>query len=558
MVKSVNGSPQASTNIENNQLNTTPVRAKKKIGRFNISSAQAKQYLNNFQINTLEATNAVSPPIKNRKIAVNNVIDTKIRILKNQISIVKRRLKGKKSGSIISTFKRNITNEFLQKQRAKGGKRSNRLSKSEFKKYVKKTIRLNSTLIKKRGLEVVGDAKSKEVKPVQKAPHKDILNDADFKNMQPSQQEKIQHHIMLGAAAYKGFQNMSKIPSGYTLLRRDELPSELQMFYNNKTGLIRAPDNAKALIARKEDEIVLSFTGTEPGSQKKTGRSGTILTDITQWLGIESPMYQSAVAVLDLLLSHKPLCNTKVSVAGHSLGGGLAQFAYTAVQGKHDPDRLAGAITMNPAGLSPSTLNKLGDDRVNDIKNYIKKGKLWEAFESEERVVLLIDEIDKADIEFPNDLLQELDRMEFFVYELGQTIKAKHRPIVIITSNNEKELPDAFLRRCFFHYINFPDRETMQQIVNVSFEGIKQDLVKEAMEIFFDVRKVPGLKKKPSTSELIDWLKLLMADDIPDEILTNRDPSKAIPPLYGALVKNEQDVHLLERLAFMNRRDSRG
>ena len=202
--------------------------------------------------------------------------------------------------------------------------------------------------------------------------------------------------------------------------------------------------------------------------------------------------------------------------------------------------------------------SQLGDDRVNDIKNYIKKGKLWEAFEAEERVVLLIDEIDKADIEFPNDLLQELDRMEFFVYELGQTIKAKHRPIVIITSYNEKELPDAFLRRCFFHYINFPDRETMQQIVNVSFEGIKQDLVKEAMEIFFDVRKVPGLKKKPSTSELIDWLKLLMADDIPDEILTNRDPSKAIPPLYGALVKNEQDGHFLERLAFMNRRDSRG
>jgi MoxR-like ATPase len=172
--------------------------------------------------------------------------------------------------------------------------------------------------------------------------------------------------------------------------------------------------------------------------------------------------------------------------------------------------------------------------------------------------VLLIDEIDKADIEFPNDLLQEIDRMEFYVYELGKTIKAKNRPIVIITSNNEKELPDAFLRRCFFHFINFPDRETMQQIVDVHFPAVKQDLVKEAMEIFFDVRKVPGLKKKPSTSELIDWLKLLMADDIPDEILTNRDASKAIPPLYGALVKNEQDVHLLERLAFMNRRDSRG
>ncbi|MBL6719294.1 MAG: MoxR family ATPase [Pseudomonadales bacterium] len=202
--------------------------------------------------------------------------------------------------------------------------------------------------------------------------------------------------------------------------------------------------------------------------------------------------------------------------------------------------------------------SQLGDERVKDIKNYIRKGKLWEAFERDERVVLLIDEIDKADIEFPNDLLQELDRMEFFVYETGETIKAKQRPIVIITSNNEKELPDAFLRRCFFHYIDFPDRETMQAIVDVHFPAVKQDLVKEALEIFFDVRKVPGMKKKPSTSELIDWLKLLMADDIPEEILTNRDTTKAIPPLYGALVKNEQDVHLLERLAFMNRRDSRG
>ena len=201
---------------------------------------------------------------------------------------------------------------------------------------------------------------------------------------------------------------------------------------------------------------------------------------------------------------------------------------------------------------------QMGEERAKDVKNYIKKGKLWEAFTADKRPVLLIDEIDKADIEFPNDLLQEIDRMEFFVYELGKTIKAKHRPIVIITSNNEKELPDAFLRRCFFHFINFPDRETMQQIVDVHFPAVKQDMVKEAMEIFFDVRKVPGLKKKPSTSELIDWLKLLMADDIPDEILTNRDASKAIPPLYGALVKNEQDVHLLERLAFMNRRDSRG
>ncbi len=201
---------------------------------------------------------------------------------------------------------------------------------------------------------------------------------------------------------------------------------------------------------------------------------------------------------------------------------------------------------------------QLGDERVKDIANYISRGMLWDAFVAEPAPVLLIDEIDKADIEFPNDLLQELDQMEFFVYEINETIKAKKRPIVMITSNNEKELPDAFLRRCFFHYINFPDRETMQQIVEVHFPSIKKNLVKEAMDIFFDVRKVPGLKKKPSTSELIDWLKLLMADDIPDEILTNRDHSKAIPPLYGALVKNEQDVHLLERLAFMNRRDSRG
>ncbi len=201
--------------------------------------------------------------------------------------------------------------------------------------------------------------------------------------------------------------------------------------------------------------------------------------------------------------------------------------------------------------------SQLGDEKVQDIANYIKKGKLWEAFEADEQVVLLIDEVDKADIEFPNDLLVELDRMEFFVYETGQTIKAKHRPIIIITSNNEKELPDAFLRRCFFHFINFPDRDTMRQIVDVHYPGIAQDLVQEALEVFFDVRAVPGLKKKPSTSELIDWLKLLLADDIPEEILKERDPTKAIPPLYGALLKNEQDVHLLERLAFMHRRESR-
>ena len=200
--------------------------------------------------------------------------------------------------------------------------------------------------------------------------------------------------------------------------------------------------------------------------------------------------------------------------------------------------------------------SQLGDERVKDINNYINKGKLWEAFDADEQVVLLIDEIDKADIEFPNDLLQELDRMEFYCYETDQTIKAKHRPIIIITSNNEKELPDAFLRRCFFHFIQFPDRETMEKIVAVHYPKIKKKLVKDALDVFFDVRKIPGLKKKPSTSELVDWLKLLLSDDIPDEILKNADSSKAIPPLYGALLKNEQDVQLLERLAFMTRREA--
>lgn len=199
--------------------------------------------------------------------------------------------------------------------------------------------------------------------------------------------------------------------------------------------------------------------------------------------------------------------------------------------------------------------SQLGDEKVHDIKNYIKRGKLWEAFAAEDRVVLLIDEIDKADIEFPNDLLLELDRMEFYVYETGELIKTKRRPIVIITSNNEKELPDAFLRRCFFHYIRFPEQDTMQKIISVHFPDIKKNLVSEALEIFFSLREVPGLKKKPSTSEFIDWLKLLMADDIPEDVLRNRDTSSAIPPLYGALLKNEQDVHLLQRLAFMSRRN---
>src|ERR1700729_4261177 len=201
--------------------------------------------------------------------------------------------------------------------------------------------------------------------------------------------------------------------------------------------------------------------------------------------------------------------------------------------------------------------SQLGDVRVKDVKNYIKQGKLWEAFKLEKRPVLLIDEIDKADIEFPNDLLLELDRMEFFVYETGETIKADRRPVVMITSNNEKELPDAFLRRCFFHYIKFPDAETMNQIVDVHFPDLKRELLHEALATFFRVRETPGLKKKPTTSELLDWIKLLVTEDIPPEALRSDDAKKLIPPLYGALLKNEQDVHLFERLLFLHRRNAR-
>jgi len=197
--------------------------------------------------------------------------------------------------------------------------------------------------------------------------------------------------------------------------------------------------------------------------------------------------------------------------------------------------------------------SQLGDGRVADIANYIKRGVLWEAFDADAASVVLIDEIDKADIEFPNDLLRELDRMEFYVYETHQTVRARHRPLVVITSNNEKELPDAFLRRCFFHYIRFPDKETMEKIVAVHFPGLKKSLLREAMEVFFEVREVPGMKKKPSTSELLDWLKLLLAEDIPPEALRSKDRKTIIPPLHGALLKNEQDVHLFERLVFMTR-----
>jgi len=200
--------------------------------------------------------------------------------------------------------------------------------------------------------------------------------------------------------------------------------------------------------------------------------------------------------------------------------------------------------------------SQLGDDRVHDISNYIVRGKVWEAFESEEQPVLLIDEIDKADIEFPNDLLRELDRMEFYVYETKKLVTARHRPIIVITSNNEKELPDAFLRRCFFHYIKFPDQETMADIVDVHFPDLKKDLLREALNAFYKVRDVRGLKKKPSTSELLDWIKLLLAEDIPPEVLRGEDSRNAIPPLYGALLKNEQDVHLFEQLVFLDRRSN--
>ncbi len=200
--------------------------------------------------------------------------------------------------------------------------------------------------------------------------------------------------------------------------------------------------------------------------------------------------------------------------------------------------------------------SQLGDGRVSDISNYIVRGKLWEAFTADETPVLLIDEIDKADIEFPNDLLLELDRMEFYVYETKETVKAVRRPIVIITSNNEKELPDAFLRRCFFHYIGFPDRETMQRIVDVHFPGLQKRLLREALNAFYEIRDVPGLKKKPSTSELLDWLKLLLAEDIPPEALRSKDTKSIVPPLHGALIKHEQDIHLFERLAFLQRREA--
>ena len=252
-----------------------------------------------------------------------------------------------------------------------------------------------------------------------------------------------------------------------------------------------------------------------------------------------------------LLVKGEP--GTGKTVLAHEIAGALGapliewhiKSTTRAVQGLYEYDAVARLRD-----------GQLGDERVHDIKNYIKRGKLWDAFTSPQLPVLLIDEIDKADIEFPNDLLQELDRMEFHVYETNETVKAVDRPIVVITSNNEKELPDAFLRRCFFHYIRFPDRDTMTDIIEVHFPDIQKMLVSRALDIFYEIREVPGIKKKPSTSELLDWLKLLLHEDMPLEVLQARDPTKAIPPLHGALLKNEQDVMLFERLAFMARRNA--
>jgi MoxR-like ATPase len=250
-----------------------------------------------------------------------------------------------------------------------------------------------------------------------------------------------------------------------------------------------------------------------------------------------------------LLVKGEP--GTGKTILAHEIAGALGapliewhiKSTTRAVQGLYEYDAVARLRD-----------GQLGDERVHDIGNYIKRGKLWDAFTSPQLPVLLIDEIDKADIEFPNDLLQELDRMEFHVYETNETVKAVDRPIVVITSNNEKELPDAFLRRCFFHYIRFPDRDTMTDIIEVHFPGIQKMLVGRALDIFYEIREVPGIKKKPSTSELLDWLKLLLHEEMPLEVLQTRDPTKAIPPLHGALLKNEQDVMLFERLAFMARR----
>jgi MoxR-like ATPase len=278
--------------------------------------------------------------------------------------------------------------------------------------------------------------------------------------------------------------------------------------------------------------------------KKFTGTSTYIATDDLMMAVNAAVTLQRPILVKGEPGTGKTQLAVEIATAlGHPLFEWHIKSTTKAQQGLYDYDAVA--------RLRDS---QLGDDRVHDISNYIVRGKVWDAFESEVRPVLLIDEVDKADIEFPNDLLQELDRMEFFVYETKQLVKARHRPIIIITSNNEKELPDAFLRRCFFHYIRFPDKETMEKIVDVHFPKLKKNLLREALEAFYRIRDVPGLKKKPSTSELLDWIKLLLAEDISPEALRSDDSRKAVPPMYGALLKNEQDVHLFEQLVFLDRR----
>jgi len=278
--------------------------------------------------------------------------------------------------------------------------------------------------------------------------------------------------------------------------------------------------------------------------KKFTGTSTYIATDDLMMAVNAAVTLQRPILVKGEPGTGKTQLAVEIATAlGHPLFEWHIKSTTKAQQGLYDYDAVA--------RLRDS---QLGDDRVHDISNYIVRGKVWDAFESAVRPVLLIDEIDKADIEFPNDLLQELDRMEFFVYETKQLVKARHRPIIIITSNNEKELPDAFLRRCFFHYIRFPDKETMEKIIDVHFPKLKKNLLREALEAFYRIRDVPGLKKKPSTSELLDWIKLLLAEDISPEALRSDDSRKAVPPMYGALLKNEQDVHLFEQLVFLDRR----
>jgi MoxR-like ATPase len=278
--------------------------------------------------------------------------------------------------------------------------------------------------------------------------------------------------------------------------------------------------------------------------KKFTGTSTYIATDDLMMAVNAAVTLQRPILVKGEPGTGKTQLAVEIATAlGHPLFEWHIKSTTKAQQGLYDYDAVA--------RLRDS---QLGDDRVHDISNYIVRGKVWDAFESAVRPVLLIDEIDKADIEFPNDLLQELDRMEFFVYETKQLVKARHRPIIIITSNNEKELPDAFLRRCFFHYIRFPDKETMEKIIDVHFPRLKKNLLREALEAFYRIRDVPGLKKKPSTSELLDWIKLLLAEDISPEALRSDDSRKAVPPMYGALLKNEQDVHLFEQLVFLDRR----